>query len=158
MITIKPVDKIDDIDLSQYELPVKQMVFAGHPRYILTRNKPHYTPFIIRDDNRLIGVFALEQGEILTSIGAPSNAIFLRGLSINYIEQNKGYFKLTLKAIERYLLEHRSEVTDIYLLVNVKNDAYYTFIKSGFKDEKRTVRQGLSNLKVLSKKLSDMSR
>lgn len=155
MINIKPVNTIDDIDLSHYELPAKQMVYAGHPRFILTRNKPHYTPFIIEEQDRLVGVFALESGDILNTIGAPEHAIYLRGLSINYSEQNKGYFKATLAAVERYLEQERPDIKQIYLLVNVKNDAYYTFIKSGFKDEKRTVRQGLSQLKVLSKKLSN---
>ncbi|WP_414051048.1 GNAT family N-acetyltransferase [Macrococcus animalis] len=154
MINIKPVDTIDDIDLSHYELPAKQMVYAGHPRFILTRKKPHYTPFIIEENDRLIGVFALEKGEVLSTIGAPEHAIYLRGLSINYSEQNKGYFKATLAAVERYLKNENPHITELYLLVNVKNDAYYAFIKSGFKDEKRIVRQGLTQLKVLSKKLS----
>ncbi|WP_414044812.1 GNAT family N-acetyltransferase [Macrococcus equi] len=155
MILIKPVDTNNDIDLSHYELPAKQMVYAGHPRFILTRQKPNYTPFIIEEQDRLIGVFALEQGDILNTIDAPDNAIYLRGLSINYAEQNKGYFKATLAAIERYLADEYPEVEAIYLMVNVKNDAYYAFIKSGFKDEKRLIRQGLSQLKVLSKKLSN---
>ncbi|TDM41686.1 GNAT family N-acetyltransferase [Macrococcoides goetzii] len=154
MINIKPVDTVNDIDLSHYELPVRQMVYAGHPRFILSRNKPQYIPFIIEEQDRLIGVFALETGEILETIGAPQHAIYLRGLSINFSEQNKGYFKASLAALERYLLEHHPEITAIYLMVNVNNDAYYAFIKSGFKDEKRIVRQGLSKLKVLSKKLS----
>ncbi|MCE4955911.1 GNAT family N-acetyltransferase [Macrococcoides caseolyticum] len=155
MINIKPVDTTLDIDLSHYELPAKQMVYAGHPRFILTRTKPHYTPFIIEESNRLIGVFALETGEILRVMHAPDNAIYLRGLSINYHEQNKGYFKATLSAIERFLSENHPDIQSIYLMVNVNNDAYYAFIKSGFKDEKRLVRKGLSQLKVLSKKLSN---
>ncbi|MGV2875714.1 hypothetical protein ROU88_07455 [Macrococcus capreoli] len=53
MINIKPVDTVNDIDLSHYELPAKQMVYAGHPRFILSRKKPHYTPFIIEDNNML---------------------------------------------------------------------------------------------------------
>lgn len=154
MINIKPVDTVKDIDLNHYELPARQMMYAGHPRFILTRNRPHYTPFIIEEQDHIIGVFALETGEILKMIGAPQHAIYLRGLSINFSEQNKGYFKASLATLERYLLEHHPEITAIYLMVNVNNDAYYAFIKSGFKDEKRIIRQGLAKLKVLSKKLS----
>lgn len=144
-----PVQKDDEINLEHYHLSFGQMRYAGHPAYVLNRRREAYQPYVIFSDDQLVGVFALETGNILKKMDAPSSAVYLRGLSIDQSHQGKGYFKETIKALQSSLNE---EVTDIYLMVNVKNDsAYYAFIKSGFVDQQKVVKHGLSSLKVLKK-------
>ncbi|ULG72478.1 GNAT family N-acetyltransferase [Macrococcus brunensis] len=154
MIRIMKVSPGMEIPLERYTLSLSQMRFSGHPKYIINRKKADYQPFVILKDNEVIGVFALETGSILKTMGAGSDAIYLRGLSISSSHQGKGYFRQALKAIEKYCASLNK--SELYLMVNVKNDnGYYAFIKTGFIDRKRIVRQGLLNLKVLSKTIQN---
>ncbi len=156
MITIEQVKDSASISLEQYMLPAKQMFFSGHPRYILSVQRADYAAFIIKKDDEVIGVFALDRGDILNKIDAPSTAIYLRGLSIDYKYQGSGILKEVLPLIETYIKSNYADVWAIYLMVNVKNDAYYAFIKCGFIDQKMMVRQGLSRLKVLKKIINNV--
>lgn len=156
MITIEQVKDSASISLEQYMLPAKQMFFSGHPRYILSVQRADYAAFIIKKDNDVIGVFALDRGGILNKIDAPSTAIYLRGLSIDYKYQGSGILKEVLPLIETYIKSNYADVWAIYLMVNVKNDAYYAFIKCGFIDQKMMVRQGFSRLKVLKKIINNV--
>lgn len=149
MIRVTPVQQEDEINLENYRLAVSQMRFSGHPSYVLKRKRANYQPYVIFADDQLVGVFALETGQILKKMDAPDSAVYLRGLSIEQSHQGKGYFKETINALSTTLAP---SVTDIYLMVNVKNDAaYYAFIKSGFIDQQKVVKQGFSSLKVLKK-------
>lgn len=154
MLNIKPVHNGNEIALTHYELPIKQMIFSGHPRYIITREKENYYPYVIEKDNEVIGVFALEFGAILTQFQFEPNSIYLRGLSISYNHQQKGYFKEIIQLIEHEIQHRFNDKYALYLTVNVRNNAYFAFIKSGFIDEKRTVKQGFNHLKVMKKHLS----
>ncbi|BAH17149.1 GNAT family N-acetyltransferase [Macrococcoides caseolyticum] len=156
MITIEQVKEDTSISLEQYVLPAKQMFFSGHPRYILSVQKADYDAFIIKKDDEVIGVFALDRGDILNKIDAPSTAVYLRGLSIDYKYQGRGVLKEVLPLIEAYIKTNYADVCAIYLMVNVRNDAYYAFIKCGFIDQKMMVRQGLSRLKVLKKIINNV--
>ncbi|RXK17976.1 GNAT family N-acetyltransferase [Macrococcus sp. DPC7161] len=154
MLNIKPVHNGNEVALSHYELPIKQMIFSGHPRYIITRKKENYYPYVIELDNEVIGVFALEVGGILTQFQFDPKGIYLRGLSISYHHQQKGYFKDIIQLIEQEIQKRFNDKENLYLTVNVRNNAYFAFIKSGFIDEKRTIKQGISHLKVMKKHLS----
>ncbi|PKE44263.1 hypothetical protein CW666_04995 [Macrococcoides caseolyticum] len=156
MITIEQVKDSASISLEQYMLPAKQMFFSGHPRYILSVQKADYDAFIIKKDDEVIGVFALDRGDILNKIDAPSTAVYLRGLSIDYKYQGRGVLKEVLPLIEAHIKTNYADVCAIYLMVNVRNDAYYAFIKCGFIDQKMMVRQGLSRLKVLKKIINNV--
>ncbi|PKE39771.1 GNAT family N-acetyltransferase [Macrococcoides caseolyticum] len=156
MITIEQVKDSASISLEQYMLPAKQMFFSGHPRYILSVQKADYDAFIIKNDDEVIGVFALDRGDILNKIDAPSTAVYLRGLSIDYKYQSRGVLKEVLPLIEAYIKTNYADVCAIYLMVNVRNDAYYAFIKCGFIDQKMMVRQGLSRLKILKKIINNV--
>ncbi|GGB00811.1 hypothetical protein GCM10007190_06100 [Macrococcus hajekii] len=150
MIRIMKVNAEMEISLQHYSLSMRQMNFSGHPSYIISRKKENYQPFVILKDDKVIGVFALEDGAILAKMGASPDAIYLRGLSIDQNHQGKGFFRQALKLIEDYA--RTAGKKELYLMVNVKNDSgYYAFIKTGFIDRKRVVRQGLLKLKVLSK-------
>lgn len=150
MIRIMKVYPGMEIPLEHYSLTLGQMRFSGHPKYIINRKKADYQPFVILKDSEVVGVFALETGSILSVMGADDDAIYLRGLSISNQYQGKGYFRQALRAIEEYCASLNK--SELYLMVNVKNDnGYYAFIKTGFVDRKRMVRQGFLNLKVLSK-------
>lgn len=152
MIRIMKAERDLSLSLHHYQLPLKQMRFAGHPAYVINRQRKDYEPYVIFKDDEIIGVFALETGRILKTLGAPDNAVYLRGLSIDAAHQGKGYFKHIISAVEQL----KRDAAAIYLMVNVNNDAaYYAFIKSGFTDEKRMVTQGLSKLKVLSKAIKN---
>ncbi|TDM03620.1 GNAT family N-acetyltransferase [Macrococcus carouselicus] len=150
MIRIMKVSDGMGIPLGHYSLSFAEMRFSGHPSYIINRKKADYQPFVILKDDQVIGVFALETGAILNKMGASEHAIYLRGLSISAEHQGKGYFRQALRAIENQCsMLGKSE---LYLMVNVKNDnGYFAFIKTGFIDRKRIIRQGLLKLKVLSK-------
>lgn len=156
MITIEQVKESTSISLEQYTLPARQMLFSGHPRYILSVQRTDYDAFIIKKDEEVIGVFALDKGDILDKIDAPRTAVYLRGLSIDYKHQGSGVLKEVMPLIETYIKSHYAGVMAIYLMVNVKNDAYYAFIKRGFIDQKMMVRQGLSRLKVLKKTINNV--
>ncbi|UTH14283.1 GNAT family N-acetyltransferase [Macrococcus equipercicus] len=154
MLRIMQVDPSMEISFRHYQLSLKQMFFAGHPAYIINRKRSNYFPFVILKDDEIIGAFALERGAILSVMDAPKTAIYLRGLSLDSRHQGKGYFRKVLQELERYIKEQDPDITDLYLMVNVNNDnGYYAFIKSGFIDRQKTVKQSLVTLKVLSKSL-----
>lgn len=153
MIRISRVYHPDDISLEQYQLSLLQMRYSGHPSYIIKRQKKNYVPYVIYKDDEVIGVFALETGPVLTKFGASETDVYLRGLSISHQHQGKGYFKQALKRIEEEVIASYPDASHLFLLVNVKNNAYYAFIKSGFTDGRRVVKQGIFKLKLLMKML-----
>ncbi|UOB20988.1 hypothetical protein [Macrococcus armenti] len=153
MITIERVEDGNSISLEHYELPIKQMIFSGHPRHILTANRAGYDAFVIKEEGIVIGIFALDSGIILQKIGATINDVYLRGLSINHAHQGQGKLTAVIPLIENYVKMHMPLAEHLYLTVNVKNEAYYAFIKLGFIDQKKSVRQNFQQLKVLRKEI-----
>lgn len=157
MLRVLQVDSTMEISFNHYQLTLKQMLYAAHPRYVINRQRSNYFPFIIVKDDEIIGAFALERGDILIPINAPTTAICLRDLSFDRPHQKKGYFKQVIKAVEQYINRQDSSITDLYVMVNVHNDdAYYAFIRAGFKDQQRTVKR-LYTLKVLAKSIIQQS-
>ncbi|KAA0549545.1 GNAT family N-acetyltransferase [Bacillus sp. BGMRC 2118] len=137
--------------LFQFYLPEEQLQFTSMPRNALpiALEDIHRHPVVILANEVPVGFFILYNGQERTNYTNNSKSLILRALSINYKDQNKGYAKLALLQLCEYVKEHFSEIEEIALAVNARNNAAINlYLKCGFVDEGRT-RMGPKGLQHL---------
>ncbi|MDM5196532.1 GNAT family N-acetyltransferase [Fictibacillus enclensis] len=77
----------------------------------------------------------LHKGENIRDFTANPNAMVIRALSINHSEQGKGYAKVAMIQVPQFISVHFSEINEIILAVNFKNEpAKKLYEKEGFLD------------------------
>ncbi|RPF57914.1 GNAT family N-acetyltransferase [Abyssicoccus albus] len=117
----------------EYSLSFKQMVFSGHPYYMV--NNPLFhdaTPVVLYDQQQVIGFFMfVEASDYTESLSNADEAIYIRGLSIDSKHQGQGYFKHVLNAIEQ-VARNKGKKYIVMTTNKLNKTAYQTFLHKGF--------------------------
>ena len=131
-------------NLSDYALDETQKPFTALPLEALDRiaqrnDSENAHPITILLDEKPIGFFVLDSGPDKSELTNNQHAFLLRSLSINPQYQGKGYGKIAMKLIDKFVIKNFSEINEIVLVVNQKNKAAYNlYLKVGYLDEGKT--------------------
>ncbi|CAA7194909.1 GNAT family N-acetyltransferase [Chryseobacterium potabilaquae] len=113
------------------------------------RNDSQLFPVTVFKYENQVGFFVLDFGEDKFDLTENKNAVLLRSLSINPLEQGKGIGKVAMAAIDNFMKEHFKDCDEIVLAVNQQNHiAYklYTAVGYIYDGKSRMGRSGLQYL------------
>lgn len=125
--------------LISYTLSEEQTKFTALPFQAFERLKErtdnHAKPITIILDNEPIGFFVLDYGEDKLEMTDNENSLLVRSLSINPKHQGKGYGKIAMNLVDRFIKENFPTIDELVLAVNFKNKAAYDlYLKVGYID------------------------
>lgn len=125
--------------LISYTLSEEQTKFTALPFQAFERLKErtdnHAKPITIMLDNEPIGFFVLDYGEDKLEMTDNENSLLVRSLSINPKHQGKGYGKIAMNLVDRFIKENFPTIDELVLAVNFKNKAAYDlYLKVGYID------------------------
>lgn len=124
-------------ELVSFELPGDQKSFTSLPEEVLETalQDVNRIPVVILKDVTPIGFFVLHKHSEYASKVGNVDAILVRAFSINFEYQGKGYAKEAMNRLPGFVHSLFSEVNEIFLAVNEKNDAARKlYEKAGFTD------------------------
>lgn len=136
-ITLTFFNEIHREALQVFYLPQVQEKFTAMPSDALKKceEDPGRHPVVIEANGITVGFFVLHKGKNIQDFTANTNAMVIRALSINHLEQGKGYAKEAMQQLPLFVSEHFPEVNELILAVNFKNDsAKKLYEKVGFVD------------------------
>lgn len=125
--------------LISYDLSEEQTKFTALPFQAFERLKErtdnHAKPITIMLDNEPIGFFVLDYGEDKLEMTDNENSLLVRSLSVNPKHQGKGYGKIAMNLVDRFIKENFPTIDELVLAVNFKNKAAYDlYLKVGYID------------------------
>lgn len=125
--------------LISYTLSEEQTKFTALPFQAFERLKErtdnHAKPITIMLDNEPIGFFVLDYGEDKLEMTDNENSLLVRSFSINPKHQGKGYGKIAMNLVDRFIKENFPTIDELVLAVNFKNKAAYDlYLKVGYID------------------------
>ncbi len=96
-------------------------------------------PIVILDFSKPVGFFLLHANERVKEYSDNPDAMLLTALSINHMEQGKGYAKKGMYELRVFVKNEFPTCTEIVLAVNHKNlPAQQLYKKAGFTNTGRT--------------------
>ncbi|MGX9134997.1 GNAT family N-acetyltransferase [Rummeliibacillus sp. JY-2-4R] len=121
-----------------YGLTEEQLRFTGHPNDCIKlsdEDSDRYSILAIEED-KLVTFFVLHKNEGVKPYSDNNNSILLRAFSTDSRQQGRGYAKKALKILPEFVKEKFSNINEIVLAVNRKNEAAQgLYKKCGFVDE-----------------------
>ncbi|WP_342511991.1 GNAT family N-acetyltransferase [Sporosarcina sp. FSL K6-1522] len=126
--------------VAMYTLTAEQLRFTGAPEVAITLAQTDSSryPIVAIADEQLVTFFCLHKGEGIKTFSANEHAILLRSFSTDFHQQGKGYAKRALAHLPAFIKEHFSDITEIVLAVNVRNEAAQAlYRKCGYLDTGR---------------------
>ncbi|MQR95918.1 GNAT family N-acetyltransferase [Fictibacillus phosphorivorans] len=123
--------------LNAFYLPQEQEKFTAMPSDALRKCEKDRGrhPVVIEANDNTVGFVVLHKGENIGDFTANPNAMVIRALSINHLEQGKGYAKEAMLQLPLFVSKHFPEVNELILAVNFKNEpAKKLYEKVGFVD------------------------
>lgn len=125
----------EDMDkLKTFELPKDQEQFTSLPKNFKEVAEGQYR-IVICNDQEPVGFFLLHSTDRVKEYSNNSQAMLLTALSINKIEQGKGYAKQAMLLLRRFVTDKFPHCNEIVLAVNHKNvAAQKLYEKVGFQD------------------------
>lgn len=142
------INKIDNVEikyftveyleaLKSFELPDEQEQFTSLPNKTLNVTGGQH-PIVILSKNQPVGFFLLHSTERVKEYTNNQNAMLLTTLSINHVEQGKGYAKRGMLLLQDFVQSEFPYCDEIVLAVNHKNiSALRLYSKVGFNDTNR---------------------
>ncbi|MDR7073480.1 GNAT family N-acetyltransferase [Fictibacillus barbaricus] len=125
-------------ELLAFYLPLEQEQFTALPVDALRKcnEDPGRYPIVITDiSGKAVGFFVLHEGENIRDYTSNTNAMVIRALSINQVEQGKGYAKEAMLQLPEFVSKNFPEINELILSVNFKNEtAKKVYEKAGFED------------------------
>ncbi|RDW17218.1 GNAT family N-acetyltransferase [Oceanobacillus chungangensis] len=120
--------------LSNFQLPEEQVQFTSLPiNYKKVIEGQHR--IVILHDTEPVGFFLLHATERVREYSDNQKAMLLTSLSINYSKQGKGYAKLAMNRLKKFVSDEFPDCNEIVLAVNHKNiAAQKLYYKVGFQD------------------------
>lgn len=123
--------------LAAFRLPGEQAQFTAMPAEVLDAG-PGRHPIVIVNDEEPVGFFILHTSERVKDYSENPGAMLLTALSINHVEQGKGYAKKGMLLLQALVKEQFPEYDEVVLAVNHKNlPAQKLYEKVGFQDTGR---------------------
>lgn len=124
--------------IEQYKLTDEQLRFTGKPIKCIelsNEDSDRYSILAMEND-RLVTFFVLHQNDGVKPYSNHSNSILLRAFSTDSRYQGKGFAKKALMLLPDFVNDNFSEMNEIILAVNLKNEAAQgLYKKCGFIDE-----------------------
>lgn len=132
----------DKETLAAFRLPDEQARFTALPLEVLEADEGKH-PIVITYGQKPVGFFVLHTSERVKNYSDNPQAILLTALSINHIEQGKGYAKKAMLLLQDFVQNEFPEYNEVILAVNHKNiPAQKLYEKVGFRDTGRR-REGI---------------
>ncbi|RFU66162.1 GNAT family N-acetyltransferase [Bacillus sp. V59.32b] len=123
--------------LKAFELPEEQEQFTALPTEMLEITHERH-PIVILSENEPVGFFVLHSSARVKEYTANPNAMLLTALSINHVQQGKGYAKKGMELLKGLVNQEFPECNEIVLAVNKRNiPAQKLYEKVGYKDSGR---------------------
>ncbi|WP_456276555.1 GNAT family N-acetyltransferase [Bacillus sp. AK128] len=123
--------------LNSFELPEEQSQFTALPSEITEVKEGQYRIVILSEDQP-VGFFVLHSTERVKEYTDNPKAMLLTALSINHINQGKGYAKKGMIILSDFVKSKFPTCNEIILAVNHKNiPAQQLYLKVGFVDTGR---------------------
>lgn len=123
--------------IETYTITDEQLQFTGIPKESIEFSQAvdnHY-PILALENDQLVTFFALHTREGAEPYSANANAILIRTFSTDFHHQRKGYAQQALALVPAFVAEHFTEINEIVLAVNIKNQAAQAlYAKCGFID------------------------
>lgn len=124
--------------LDQYQLTEDQLRFTSGPKECikLSNGDSERSSILAIENDQFVNFFVLHINEGVKPYSDNVNAILLRAFSTDFRHQGKGYAKKALMLLPVFVKENFSEVNEIVLAVNLRNEvAQGLYKKCGFVDE-----------------------
>ena len=113
-------------------------------------------PILVLDQDTMVGFFILQTGNSVLNYVSNPNAILLKSHSVDKRYQKQGYGKASMEKLPKYLKERFSSINEIILLIDYDNiSGQMMYLKSGFKDTKKKIKEVDGYKFVYSKILED---
>jgi RimJ/RimL family protein N-acetyltransferase len=125
-------------DIEQYQITEDQLRFTGKPLDCIELSQEDVDRYSIlaMDEKQLVTYFDLHKNEGVKPYSDNKNAILIRAFSTDSRHLGKGYATKALKLLPGFVKEHFSEINELVLAVNLKNEAAQgLYKKCGFIDE-----------------------
>ncbi|MCT1577796.1 GNAT family N-acetyltransferase [Oceanobacillus kimchii] len=112
-------DEFED-ELKSFTLPDDQERFTALPEKVLTVTEGQYRVVILKHGSP-VGFFLLHRTERVQVYSNNPKSMLLTSFSINHKHQGKGYAKMGMLELERFILSNFPNCDEIVLAVNHKN-------------------------------------
>ncbi|WP_078596448.1 GNAT family N-acetyltransferase [Evansella clarkii] len=120
--------------LNSFELPEEQAQFTALPDKYKEVNEGQHR-IVILNGPEPVGFFLLHTTERVKEYSDNPKAMLLTSLSVNQIEQGKGYAKQAMLLLKKFAEAEFPDCNEIVLAVNHKNiAAQKLYLKVGFED------------------------
>ena len=124
--------------IEQYQLTEEQLQFTGKPNECieLSNEDVDRHSILALEDDKLVTFFVLHRNEGVKPYTDNDNSILIRSFSTDFRHQGNGYAKKALLLVPDFVKRHYSDINEIVLAVNVKNEAAQgLYKKCGYIDE-----------------------
>ncbi|MFL6556432.1 MAG: GNAT family N-acetyltransferase [Bacillus sp. (in: firmicutes)] len=124
--------------IENYQLTEEQLRFTGKPKDCIELSNEDLDRYSIlaMENDQLVTFFDLHKNEGVKPYSNNVHSILLRAFSTESRLQGKGYAKKALMLLPVFVKENFSEINEIVLAVNLKNEKVQALYKKcGFIDE-----------------------
>lgn len=133
-ISLRRLEKKHIAVLKSFHLPEEQKKFTALPNDILVDTEGRH-PIVIVNGEKPVGFFLLHTSTRVKDYSANPHALLLTALSINHLEQGKGFAKKAMQLLNGFVKSDFPTYDEIVLAVNHKNiPAQELYRKVGFYD------------------------
>jgi RimJ/RimL family protein N-acetyltransferase len=122
----------------QYKLTEEQLRFTGTPNECikLSNEDLNRHSILAIDNDKLVTFFVLHRNNGVKPYSENDKSILIRSFSTDYRHQGNGYAKKALMLLPDFVKKHFSDINEIVLAVNIKNEvAQGLYKKCGYVDE-----------------------
>ena len=112
-------------EIEQYTLTDEQLRFTGTPQDNIELSKQDSDRYSIlaMENEQLVTFFVLHENEGVKPYSTNDKAILIRAFSTDFHHQGRGYAKQALLQLPTFVESHFSDINELVLAVNVKNEA-----------------------------------
>ena len=124
--------------IEQYQLQGEQLRYTAMPAECIELSNIDASrfPVLAIEEGQLVTFFVLHLGEGISPYTTNKHAILIRAFSTDFRYQGKGYAKIALSLLPKFVRSNFQHMKEIILAVNVKNLAAQSLYKKcGFVDE-----------------------
>ncbi|MDR9857021.1 GNAT family protein [Paenibacillus sp. VCA1] len=143
--------------LAAFRLPAEQAQYTALPLEVLEPDEGKH-PIVIVSGKGPVGFFVLHTSERVRDYTENLNALLLTALSINHVEQGKGYAKKAMLLLKDFVRSQFPAYDEVVLAVNHKNiPAQRLYEKAGFRDTGRRREGNLGEQYIYAMKVNECS-
>lgn len=123
--------------LNAFELPEEQAQFTSLPNHYQEITDGQHR-IVVLENQKPVGFFLLHTTNRVKEFSENPHAMLLTALSINFVDQGKGYGKGAMSLLKEFVNKEFPSCNEIVLAVNHKNiAAQQMYRKVGFQDTGR---------------------